>query len=235
MGLCPPAVCRGSQAGHHHAALNHADLSGHVLATGDYVHICLPMRYEPGRMAPTPLAADPSREKWARDPRTKDGQLLAPRQFPEASVAKMEKPLGPFGVAGQMQQRPIPAGGARFKEDWLRNVYGRHGDNFRMGPVGSAQILPFAQCLRFLTVDPAASEQTAATHDPDYTVISAWATTPLNRLLWLDCVRVRVEIPDITCPSFNGYTTAGRRPTPPLREAERKRAFTRSPAARAWP
>ncbi len=213
--------------------LNHADLSGHVLGTGDYVHICLPMRYEPGRMAPTPLAADPGRERWGRDQRTKEGQLLSPHQFPEESVAKMEKPLGPFGVAGQMQQRPIPAGGARFKEEWLKNVYGRHGDNFRMGPLGSGNILSFAQCLRFLTVDPAASEQTATTHNPDYTVISAWATTPLNRLLWLDCLRVRVEIPDIV-PLIQRMYDRWQASYAAIEGAGRKRAYTRSHAARAW-
>src|SRR5262249_22363344 len=30
----------------------------------------------------------------------------------------------------------------------------------------------------------------------DYTVVSVWASTPRGDLLWLDCVRRRVEIPD---------------------------------------
>jgi predicted phage terminase large subunit-like protein len=91
--------------------LHQNDLSGHVLAKGGYTHICLPMRYEPRRMATTPLG-------W-NDPRTEEGELLAPDQFPEAAVAQMEQSLGPYGAAGQLQQRPAPREGGLFKRAWF--------------------------------------------------------------------------------------------------------------------
>jgi predicted phage terminase large subunit-like protein len=91
--------------------LHQSDLSGHVLAKGDYVHICLPMRYEKNRLKPTPLG-------WT-DPRRQEGELLAPKQFDEAKVAEQEKNLGAYGTAGQLQQRPAPLGGGMFKASYF--------------------------------------------------------------------------------------------------------------------
>jgi hypothetical protein len=93
--------------------LHQSDLFGHVLSKGDYVHIVLPMRYEPNRMKPTPLG-------WV-DPRRQQGELLAPKQFDEAKVADQEKNLGAYGTAGQLQQRPAPLGGGIFKETFFIN------------------------------------------------------------------------------------------------------------------
>jgi hypothetical protein len=89
------------------------DLSGHVLSKGDWTHICLPMRYEIGRMSDTPLG-------W-NDPRKEEGELLAPKQFSEKKVSDLEKELGPYGTAGQLMQRPQPKGGGMFRTDWFRN------------------------------------------------------------------------------------------------------------------
>lgn len=100
------------------------DLSGHCIARErGYVHLCLPMRYEPKRMVTTPLG-------W-NDPR-KPGELLAPKQFDEATVRQMEKTLGTMGAAGQLQQRPAAEGGNIIKKDWLR-FWQPAGEDF--GPV----------------------------------------------------------------------------------------------------
>jgi predicted phage terminase large subunit-like protein len=91
--------------------LHQDDLSGHVLAQGDWVHLCLPMRYEPGRMVTTPLG-------W-NDPRCQEGMLLCPEQFSAAAVAQLEKALGAYGTAGQLQQRPVPREGGMFKASYF--------------------------------------------------------------------------------------------------------------------
>lgn len=56
-------------------------------------------------------------------------------------------------------------------------------------------------CPRILTCDPASTaEGVRKRGDPDYTVVSTWAITPpgnVRELLWLDCHRFRLEIPDI--------------------------------------
>jgi predicted phage terminase large subunit-like protein len=91
--------------------LHEADLSGHVLGEGGWVHLCLPMRYETERKCITVLG-------WS-DPRSDAGTLLCPQQFPEATVAQLEKSLGAYGTAGQLQQRPAPREGGMFKENYF--------------------------------------------------------------------------------------------------------------------
>ena len=88
------------------------DLTGHILErnVGDWTHLCLPMRYEPDRAFVTNIG-------W-KDPREKAGDLLWTERFGEQEVGLLEKQLGPFATAGQLQQRPEPAGGGVIKRDW---------------------------------------------------------------------------------------------------------------------
>jgi predicted phage terminase large subunit-like protein len=89
--------------------LHDQDLTGHLLAANrGYVHLCLPMRYEPRRYE-GPLL-------W-QDPRSEPGELLWKERFGEVEVKRLELELGE-AAAGQLQQRPAPAGGAIFREEW---------------------------------------------------------------------------------------------------------------------
>ena len=92
--------------------LGEEDLTGHILskAVGDWTHLCLPMRFEPERSAVTSIG-------W-QDPRTENGELLWPERFGEEEVAMLERQLGPWAAAGQLQQSPSPRGGGIFKRDW---------------------------------------------------------------------------------------------------------------------
>jgi len=92
--------------------LGESDLSGHILTNegDDWVHLMLPMEYEPARAFSTPIG-------WT-DPRTKEGQLLWPERFGHAEIRSLEKRLGKWKAAGQLQQRPEPAGGGIIKRDW---------------------------------------------------------------------------------------------------------------------
>lgn len=83
--------------------LHQKDLSGHVLAQGGWVHLMLPMEYEPSRACTTSLPY--------KDPRTIPGQLLWPKRFDAPTVVALKRSLGDYGAAGQLQQRPSPAGG----------------------------------------------------------------------------------------------------------------------------
>lgn len=87
------------------------DLSGYLLSEGlADAHICIPMRYErPGNDRRIFL---PPRFK---DPRTREGQLLDPIRFPEKELKELERTLGSYGTAGQMQQLPSPRGGGIFQ------------------------------------------------------------------------------------------------------------------------
>ena len=91
------------------------DLSGHILEKnrGEWTHLCLPMKFERNRSFVTTIG-------W-EDPRTTDGELLWPERFSATAVGNLEHDLGPFGAAGQLQQRPEPAGGGIIKRDWWLN------------------------------------------------------------------------------------------------------------------
>jgi predicted phage terminase large subunit-like protein len=104
--------------------LHELDLAGCILEQGGYEHICLPMRYEvPSRndkglvvprMLPTKIGGC--------DPRTSEGELLTPQQFGEQAVTSAEQSLGPYGIAGQLQQRPAPREGGMFKAAWFEPI-----------------------------------------------------------------------------------------------------------------
>jgi hypothetical protein len=79
--------------------------------------------------------------------------------------------------------------GGRFLPGWFR-YFMRRGDYLTFDERRSYHL---NECRKFLTVDPAASDNNSA----DYTVISAWAVTPVHDLCWLGCHRGRWEIPDI--------------------------------------
>jgi predicted phage terminase large subunit-like protein len=78
-----------------------------------YIKVMLPMEFEEARRCVTPLA---------RDPRRVEGELLFPQRFSREVVERDKIPLGPNGIAGQLQQRPFLRGGAMFKLAWLSTV-----------------------------------------------------------------------------------------------------------------
>jgi predicted phage terminase large subunit-like protein len=69
------------------------------------------MRYEPERSYHTVIG-------W-KDPRTVPGELMWPERFGEREVKRLERKLGPYRAAGQLQQRPEPAGGGIIERQWF--------------------------------------------------------------------------------------------------------------------
>lgn len=95
--------------------LNEKDTSGIIISRDlGYVHLCLPMRFEEERRCSTVIGF--------RDPRTVDGELLFPERFPEATVKGLEKAMGSYASAGQLQQRPAPREGGMFKKAWFNII-----------------------------------------------------------------------------------------------------------------
>ncbi len=88
------------------------DLTGHIQENEieGWTQLILPGRYEPERSFVTTIG-------W-KDPRTQPGELLWPERFSEASLRRLESTMGPWIFAGQIQQRPEPAGGGIVKSDW---------------------------------------------------------------------------------------------------------------------
>ena len=92
--------------------LGEEDLTGHILSkeVGEWTHLCLPMRFEPERSFVTSIG-------W-EDPRKEAGELLWPERFGEREVVNLERQMGPWTAAGQLQQRPEPKGGGVIKREW---------------------------------------------------------------------------------------------------------------------
>ncbi len=94
--------------------LHERDTSGVILDRKlGYVHLCLPMRFESDRRCVTPIFTDP---------RTEEGELLFADRFSEQQVSELERTMGGYASAGQLQQRPSPRGGGMFKKEWFEVV-----------------------------------------------------------------------------------------------------------------
>lgn len=92
--------------------LHEEDVSGTILKIGmGYVHLCLPMEYDPTRHCRTP---------WYQDPRTAEGELLDSGRFPREAVEDLKRDMGPYAYAGQYSQTPGPRDGAFFQKDWFK-------------------------------------------------------------------------------------------------------------------
>jgi predicted phage terminase large subunit-like protein len=111
--------------------LHEGDFTGHLLKKGGWGHVRFPMRFEkctcPGPLETIPEdvrcplhKADPNWVSDPRDPRTTPGELMFPALFNEQKVRQLELDLGPYGTAGQLQQRPAPEGGGLFKREWFK-------------------------------------------------------------------------------------------------------------------
>lgn len=82
------------------------DLAGVFEDEGDWHFVVLPMRYEPQRA-------------YADDPRRTEGELLWPARLGEEEVKELER-MPSRDRAAQLQQRPVPEGGAIIKREWIQ-------------------------------------------------------------------------------------------------------------------
>ena len=94
--------------------LGEDDLTGHILEheADGWTHLCLPGRYEPERSFHTVIG-------W-KDPRTEPNELLWPERFSEEYLKRLERSMGPYTFAGQIQQRPEPKGGGIIKREFWK-------------------------------------------------------------------------------------------------------------------
>jgi|SRR5882672_8989470 len=113
-----------------------------------------------------------------------EGNALYPEEYP-TSWHNMMKEKFPYVWNAQIQQRPQPAGGALFKENWF-HLHDRDPDIV----------------LSFITADTAESSKTTA----DATVFSFWGLYKVKTLgvetgqfalHWLDCWEERIEPKDL--------------------------------------
>jgi predicted phage terminase large subunit-like protein len=170
--------------------LHESDLTGHILSANhdDWVHLCLPARYEADRHCSTVIG-------W-EDPRAKegDGAILAPSRFDDASLKRLEAALGPYGSAGQLQQRPEPRGGGIFKREWWQ-LWGNEDDPLDI------RNRTFPACEYIVaSLDPAYTEK----EENDYSAVTVWGVFRdersegnLPKIILLHAWRDRLAIHDL--------------------------------------
>ena len=165
--------------------LHEKDVSALCIEEG-YTHLCL----ENPSAKRTTISA-PGGRVWHREP----GDILWPEREGERELDQARMQLGPYGFAGQYGQSPAPAGGGRFKEQWLR-YFDRIDDTYRLWlPDGSYRAVPVDDCSRFAMMDPAGTDK-AQNDKACYTVIGAYDVTPTGDMLRFDQFRGQVEAPD---------------------------------------
>jgi predicted phage terminase large subunit-like protein len=89
--------------------LHERDISA-VASDLGYDHLIIPMRYETNRPGLT----------WRGEKR--EGELMFPARFSEKAVDELERTLGAYATAGQLQQRPAPRDGGLFKPSWFTPI-----------------------------------------------------------------------------------------------------------------
>lgn len=95
--------------------LHQQDICGFLLESeNDWEHLSIPTEYDGQKYFETSL-------HW-EDPRNVTDELLWPSHVGPDDVRYKKNTLGPYGWAGQHQQRPAPKEGAHFKEEWFQIV-----------------------------------------------------------------------------------------------------------------
>lgn len=174
--------------------LHERDLTGHLLAKNwGCDHLCLPMRHE--LKHPTPVRSSLG---W-RDPRTREGELLWPDRLGESEVAALESALGPYGTAGQLQQRPSVAGGNILKSEWWQD-WGKGAPPAWLLPEQAAawREREPPECGPIFAVMDTAHETKTSSDYSACTIWGAWTDMrEINHLMLLGAWRERLEFPDL--------------------------------------
>lgn len=149
--------------------LHEEDVSGVILSMGlPYVHLFIPMRYEPKRKCVTIIG-------W-EDPRTEEGELMFHERFGEQQVKELETTLGSYGAAGQLQQNPAPRGGGIIKTAWF--------GYWVKEPV-----------IEWSEVFADTAQKTGETND--YSVLQHWGRSSTGQAVLLDQLRGKWEAPEL--------------------------------------
>lgn len=162
--------------------LHQDDLPGHVIekmkvhGSHQYEVLCLPARYEPNRFISG---------IGLKDPRTKEGELLWPQHIDDRALAAMEADLGERGTAGQLQQRPSPAGGEIFLRKWFE------GDRNRYDP-GNKHLLNRA-IARWIFYDTAFKDKEVN----DFTARLVFDMLPDYRIVLREAWWERLKVPAV--------------------------------------
>lgn len=150
--------------------IHEQDVSGFILSESNnhgYVHLMLPMEFEPDRCCISP---------YYSDPRTQDGELLFPARFPLSVIARDKLMMGSHAVAGQFQQRPAARGGGLIRGEYFTRY----------------TILP---AIKYRRIYADTAQKTAERHD--YSVFQCWGLGVDGKAYLIDQIRGKWEAPEL--------------------------------------
>lgn len=160
--------------------VHHKDVAAHLLQkeTQGWICLAIPMRYDSD--VTFDAGADIGKPEF-NDPRTEEGELLFPARFSEKAVRDLEIDLGPYGSAGQLQQRPSPKGGGEFRREWLCH--------YKSTPTGGN---------RYIIVDPAGERKPGVKGKRDNTAMGVIEASYDGNLYLIDGYRDRLNLTERT-------------------------------------
>ena len=156
------------------------DITAHLLGKDeqDWMHLVIPMHFDPA------MTFDPDKDIGRpdlADPRTEEGELMFPDRFNDKAVSELEEDLGPYGTAGQMQQRPAPKGGGELETKWIMR--------YKNPPRRSNKVI---------LVDPAGERKPGVTGPRDNTAMGVWGLGEDENWYLLEGVRDRLNLVERT-------------------------------------
>lgn len=101
---------------------------------------------------------------------------MFPNRFPQSVVDRDKKALGSYAWAGQMQQRPSPAGGGIFRDEWW-------------------QYANVAPMLEYRTIYADTAQKTGQQND--FSVLQCWGKSKFGQAILIDMVRGKWEAPEL--------------------------------------
>lgn len=108
------------------------------------------------------------------------GDALWPQRFSARALDQIRRAQGSYWWSAMYQGHPVPEGGGMFQDDWFPRLAAR--------PVGDMEEIRWVRYW-----DLAATEQTAKSSDPDYTVGALVGRTPAGRYILADIKRARAR------------------------------------------
>lgn len=140
------------------------DLTGHLMTKGGWELLKLPLIAE-------------ENESWNKGNILKKrniGDLLHEERMSPKEIELQKIDLGPYGFAGQYQQRPTPEGGGKFKRDWRR----------------SYEKIDWSNMNRYIICDPANSKRKKS----DYTAVWVIGAAQDKNYYAIDIIRDRLNL-----------------------------------------
>lgn len=171
------------------------DLTGHLLEQGTWHHLCLPAEYEArvyheGANLSQTTAPQPHDDcPLYADPRTQPGDLLWPERFGPDEINALKVSLGPYGAAGQLQQRPTPREGAIINVEHIKPL----PPTLDMPLPGHSDLTLRKTLRRVVYIDLAWSEKETA----DYTAAVHLGADLSDNTYILDVLNERIDETDL--------------------------------------